>query len=138
MKRFLSLLLVAVLLCSVFSVSSAEYPLSENEQRYVGAWTMYANNGKGTVYSNLLTFLDSGEVVQSTQTFKDGTLSSNNKSSGQWCGFTSETIVFTLAGTDMAAMIKDDGYLYLYFFKGLTLCGVYSRCESMNRFLGWD
>ena len=134
MKRFFCLMFVLVLL-PIFSL--AEYPLSKNEQNYVGSWSMYANNGKGTIYAMMITFLDSMEVVQSSMTFKDGTLSSNNKASGEWCGFTDKTIVFTLAGQDMTAMIKEDGYLYLYFFKDLSLCGIYARCEDMTSALGW-
>ena len=134
MKRFFCILFVIVLLPIV---SLAEFPLSSNEQNYVGSWSMYADTGDGTIYAFLITFLDSMEVVQSSMTFKNGTLFSNNKASGEWCGFTSKTIVLTLAGTDMSAMIKDDGYLYLYFFKDSTLCGIYSRCEDMTSVLGW-
>ncbi|MBO7711004.1 MAG: hypothetical protein J6S83_11090 [Lachnospiraceae bacterium] len=134
MKKLICLLCVLVLFPVV---SFAEYPLSSNEQNYVGAWTMYADNGKGTIYAFMLTFLDSMEVVQISLTFKDGTLYSNNKASGEWCGFTDRTIIFSLASTDMSAMIRDDGYLYLYFFDDLSLCGVFSRCEDMTSKLGW-
>lgn len=134
MKRFFCLLCVLILLPVV---SLAEYPLSSNEQNYVGSWTMVADNGNGTIYAFMITFLDSMEVVQSSMTFKNGTLASNNKASGQWGGFTNKTIIFSLGGTDMSAMIKDDGYLYLYFFKDTTLCGIYSRCEDMTSKLGW-
>ena len=134
MRKLVCLLCVLVFLPVV---SFAEYPLSSNEQNFVGSWSMYADNGKGTIYAMMITFLDSMEVVQSSMIFKDGTLSSNNKASGQWGGFTNKTIIFTLAGTDMSAMIKDDGYLYLYFFKDTTLCGIYSRCEDMTSKLGW-
>ena len=98
---------------------------------------MYADNGKGKIYTMTIVFTDNMEVVQSSLTFQNGTLTSNNKASGEWCGFTDKTIVFTLAGTDMTAMIKDDGYLYLYFFKDLSLCGIYSKCEDMTSVLGW-
>lgn len=134
MKKLVCLLCVLVLLPVV---SLAEFPLSDNEKNYVGSWTMYADNGKGTIYAFMITFLDSMEVVQVSNTFKDGTLASNNKASGEWCGFTDKTIVFTLAGRDMSAMIKDNGYLYLYFFKDMSLCGIYSRCEDMTSVLGW-
>lgn len=134
MKKLVCLLCVLVLLPVV---SLAEFPLSDNEKNFVGSWSLYADNGKGTIYAMLITFLDSMEVVQSSMIFKDGSLASNNKASGEWCGFTSKTIVFTLAGTDMTAMIKDDGYLYVYFFKDTSLCGIYSRCEDMTSKLGW-
>ena len=135
MKKLLCLLLCVLFLLP--GVSFSEIPLSSNEQNYVGAWSMYADNGKGTIYAMMITFLDSMEVVQSSLTFKDGSLVSNNKASGEWCGFTSKTIVFTLAGNDMTAMIKDDGYLYVYFFKDTSLCGIYSRCEDMSGKFGW-
>lgn len=134
MKRLLCLL---VLVLFIPVISSAEYPLSKNEQNYVGAWTMYANNGSGTIYVLTLVFLDNMEVAQTSMTFKNGTLVSNNKASGEWGGFTDETIIFTLAGTDMTAMIKDDGYLYMYFFNDLSLCGIFSRCDDMTSVLGW-
>lgn len=134
MKRFFCLLFV---LCFLPVLSFAEFPLSNNEKNYVGSWSMYADNGKGTIYTFMITFLDSMEVYQSSMTFENGTLSSNNKASGEWCGFTDKTVILSLAGTDMTAMIKDDGYLYLYFFKDLSLCGIYSRCEDMTDRIGW-
>ena len=134
MKRLLCLF---VLLVFIPVISLAEYPLSENEQNYVGAWTMYANNGKGSIYVFTIVFLDNMEVVQTSMTFKNGILVSNNKASGEWSGFTSDTIIFSLAGTDMSAMIKDDGYLYMYYFNDLSLCGIFSRCEDMTSSLGW-
>lgn len=134
MKRLLCLL---VLFVFIPVISFAEYPLSENEQNYVGAWTMYANNGKGSIYVLTIVFLDNMEVVQTSMTFKNGILVSNNKASGEWSGFTSDTIIFSLSGTDMSAMIKDDGYLYMYFFNDLSLCGIFSRCEDMTSTLGW-
>ncbi len=137
MKRFISFSLFVVFLFSVFSFSFAESVLSENEKQYVGTWNMLANNGKGTIYNLNITFLDNMTVVQKSLTFKKGELASDNTASGEWAGFTDKTIIFSLAGTDMTAMIKDDGYLYLYFFKDLTMCGIYSRCEDMTNVLGW-
>ena len=136
MKKIICLFL-ALSMVLFASVSFSEYPLSKNEQNYVGAWSMYANNGKGTIYVMTIAFLDSMEVVQNSMTFENGSLSSNNKASGEWCGFTDKTIIFSLAGNSMTAMIKDDGYLYLYFFDDLSLCGIYSKCEDMTGVLGW-
>ena len=136
MKRFFCLLFVSLFLFSACSVSCAEYPLSENEQKYVGAWCLYATKGKNT-YTLVLTFLDSMNVVQSAMTFSNGELTENHKSSGTWCGFTDNSIVFSLAGTDMTATIKDNGYLYVGFFKDMSLCGIYSKCEDMTSVLGW-
>ena len=134
MKRFFCLLFVLVFLPVV---SLSEYPLSENEQRYVGSWSMYADNGKGTIYVFTMVFLDNMKVVQSSLVFQNGILTKNNKASGEWCGFTDNTIIFTLAGTDMTAMIKDDGHMYVYFFKDLSMCGAYSKCEDTTSLLGW-
>lgn len=135
MKKLLCLLLCVLFLLP--SVSLSEFPLSSNEQNYVGAWSMYADNGKGTIYAMMITFLDSMKVVQVSTSFKNGTLSSNNKSSGEWCGFTSDTVILSLAGQNLTAMIKDNGYLYLYFLEDLSLCGVFSRCEDMTSVVGW-
>ena len=137
MKRFVCFFLAVLALFSVFSVSFAESTLSENEKNFVGAWSMYANNGKGKIYNISLTFLDNMTVVQKTLVFENGELTTDNKASGIWGGFTDKTIVFTLAGTDMTATIKEDGYLYMYFFKELKICGVFSKCEDMTSALGW-
>ena len=133
-KTLICILIITILLPAV---SLSEFPLSENEQNYVGAWTMFANNGKGTIYVYVIIFLDNMNVVQRTMVFKNGELSSDNKASGEWCGFTDKTIILSLAGEDMTAMIKDDGYLYLYFFDDLKLCAIFSRCEDMTSVLGW-
>lgn len=134
MKRFVCLLLVLILVpAAVF----CESPLSDLEQNYPGAWCMYADNGKGTIYVIVITFLDNMEVVQKSLTFKNGQLDSDNKASGIWGAFTDKAILLTLAGTDMTAMIKDDGYLYLYFLEGLKLCGIYSKCPDLTPVLGW-
>lgn len=134
MKKLFCLLLVFVL---VPVLSFAEYPLSENEKNYIGSWCMFANNGKGKIYNINITFLDNMTVVQKSLTFKNGELSSDNTASGEWAGFTDKTIIFSLAGTDMTAMIKDDGFLYLYFLEDLTMCGIYSKCQDMTSVLGW-
>jgi hypothetical protein len=63
-------------------------------------------------------------------------LYADNKASGVWTGFTNTSIIFSLAKEDMIATIKDDGYLYLYFFDDVKLCGVYSKCEDMSSFIG--
>ena len=136
MKRFFTFFLALVLILSV-SVSFAEFPLSENEQKFVGAWCMYANNGRGTIYSFLITFLDNRTVVQRSLKFTNGVLVSDNKASGEWIGMTEKSIVLTLAGTSMASMIKDDGHLYLYFMKDFSLCGIYAKCPDMTETLGW-
>lgn len=133
MKRFFTLFLVLFLVLS--SVACAE--LTEREQQYVGSWTMYADNGKGTIYVLIITFLDNMNVVQRSMVYEDGVLTKDNKASGEWFVFTDKTILLTLADTDMSAMIKDNGYLYLYFFKDLKLCGIYSKCPDMASVLGW-
>ena len=115
----------------------AEFPLSSTEEKFVGGWNMYADNGKGTIYQFVITFLDNMEVVQRSMIFTDGVLTSDNKASGEWCGFTDKTIIFDLAGNGMTAMIKDDGYLYMYFYKDLSLCGIFSKSPDMTPVLGW-
>ena len=135
MKKLLTVILILAL--AIPALTMAEYPLSSNEQNYVGSWTMCASGSRGTQYVFIITFLDNLEVVQRSMTFTNGKLTSDNKATGEWSGFTSESIIFSLAGTSMAAMIKDDGYLYMYFYDGLSLCGIYSRCEDMTKKLGW-
>lgn len=135
MRKLITLILILAMFLPAAAL--AEYPLSKNEQNYVGSWNMYIDSGNGTVYVFIITFLDNMKVVQRSMVFTNGELTKDNKASGDWLGFTSETILFTLAGTEMTAMIKDDGYLYMYFFKDISLCGIYSRCENMVEKLGW-
>ena len=135
MKKLITLLLVLVI--SVSCAASFAETLSENEKNYLGAWTMYADNGKGTLYVFTIVFTDNMQVVQKSMTFKDGELIKDNKASGEWSGFTSSTIIFTLAGKGMTAMIKDDGYLYMYFFDDLSMCGAFAKCPDMTTVLGW-
>ena len=135
MKKLLALLLILAVTMS--AVAIAEYPLSENEQKYVGAWNMYIDNGEGTVYVFITTFLDNYQVIQRSMTFKNGVQTSDNKATGSWSGFTEDSILFTLAGTGMAATIKDDGFLYMYFFEDMKLCGIFASCPDMREKLGW-
>lgn len=134
MKRLFCLLLVLIL-SPVFSLS--EYQLSDNEQKYIGSWSMFAQGQSGKIYSFNIVFLDNMTVVQNSLQFENGILAADNKASGEWCGFTGDSIILSLAGTDMCAKIKHDGYLYLYFLRDVTLCGIYSKCEDMTAVLGW-
>lgn len=133
MKKLITVILVLALLLP--AAACAE--LSEQEHEYIGSWSMYAENGKGKIYAFIITFLDNMTVVQRSMVFENGVLTSDNKASGDWGVFTDKTILLTLAGTDMTAMIKDNGYLYMYFLEGPKLCGVYSKCPDMTSALGW-
>lgn len=135
MKKLLTIILILAL--ALPALALAESTLSSNEQNFLGAWIMYANGSSGKQYVIVTTFLDNLEVVQRSMTFTNGILTSDNKATGEWSGFTDQTIIFTLAGKGMTAMIKDDGYLYMYFFDNLSLCGIFSRCEDMAEKLGW-
>ena len=137
MKKLAAFLLIVIILIPITFAHSSEEILSQNEQNFLGSWSMYADNGKGTTYYIFIIFMDNMEVVQHSMIYKNGVLTSDNKSSGEWCGFTNETIIYTLAGTGMTAMIKDDGYLYTFFFDDKTLCGVFSKCPDMTSALGW-
>lgn len=133
MKRLIAVILA--LLIAVFCVASCaeeEYELSENEKNYVGAWSLYADNGDGTVYSFILTFLDNMTVVRRAMVFKNGELVTDTKATGIWCGFTSETIIFSLAEINMMGIIKEDGFLYMINTKAGELQGVFSRCRDMS------
>ena len=136
MKKLIAVTLILALLLPVFALAE-EPPLTWNEKRFVGSWTMCATNSNGKQYVFIITFLDNLNVVQRSMVFNNGVLETDNKASGQWCGFTNDSIIFSLAGTDMTAKIKDDGYLYLFFFDDFDLCGIYSRCEDMTKKIGW-
>ena len=134
MKRFICLFLVLVLLPVV---SLSEFALSELEKSFVGSWYMFATNKSGKIYSYNLVFLDSMKVYHNTMTFENGLMATDHNSSGEWAEFVSDTIIFTLSGTNMCAKIRDNGYLYLYFFDDLKLCAIYTRCEDMTAVVGW-
>lgn len=136
MKKLISITLILALLLPAFALAE-DPPLSRNEKQFVGSWTMCATSSSGKQYVFIITFLDNLTVVQRSMVFKDGDLETDNKASGEWCGFTTDSIIFTLAGTDMTAKIKEDGYLYLYFFDDFTFTGIYSRCEDMTKKIGW-
>lgn len=138
MKRLIAVVLVIFVAVScTASYAEDDYELSENEQQYVGAWSMYADNGKGTVYSFIITFLDNMTVVRRAMVFENGELIKDTKASGIWCGFTSNTIIFSLADNNMTATIKDDGFLYMFTMKDMELCGVFSRCREMSDKIVW-
>ena len=122
MKKLITLILILVL-----AAGAAAAELSETD----------AVGGKGTVYMFTTVFLDTGDVVQRSMVFEDGTITKDNKASGIWGSITHDAIIFSLAGTDMTAMIRDDGYLYMYYYKDKTLCGIFSRAEDMTAALGW-
>lgn len=137
MKKFTAVLLTIIIVFSITITNSSAEELSQNEKKYIGAWSMCADNGKGTIYYFFIVFMENMDVVQHSMVYKNGVLSSDNKASGIWSGFTDKTILFSLAGTGMTAMIKDDGYLYTYFYDDLKLCGVFSKCPDMTSALGW-
>lgn len=133
MKRLIAVIMALLIAVScAASCAEEDYELSENEQQYVGAWSMYADIGNGTVYSFMLTFLDNLTVVRRAMVFKDGELVTDTKATGIWCGFTSETVIFSLAETNMVATIKDDGFLYTTNTNTRELQGVFSRCRDMS------
>ena len=105
MKKLITIILILALLLPAAAL--ADYQLSANEQNYVGAWTMYAHGNNGNLYVFIITFLDNLEVIQRAMTFKHGVLTADNKATGDWVEFTDRTIIFSLAGTDMTAMIKE-------------------------------
>ena len=135
MKRCIAVILVLAVVLSV-SVSLAEFPPSEYEQKYIGSWSMYAVSRSGPIYFMVVTFLDNFTVIQRSMKFVDGELAIDNKAIGTWGEF-SDSILLTLAGTDMAATINDDGYMVMKFFKTMETCGIYSKCPDMTSALGW-
>ena len=70
MKKLIALVLAVVI--SVSCTASFAEMLSENEKNYLGAWAMYADNGKGTLYVFTIVFTDNMQVVQKSMTFKNG------------------------------------------------------------------
>lgn len=133
MKKLIAVVLALFIAVScIAACAEGEYELTENEKNYVGAWSLYADVGSGKVYSFMLTFLDNMTVVRRAMVFKDGELVTDTKASGIWCGFTSETIIFSLAGVNMVATIKDDGFLYMTNTESRELSGVFSRCRDMS------
>ena len=134
MKKLITLFLILALILP--AAACAE--LSDLEQQYVGSWCMYAQSKSGTIYAFMIVFLDNSTVVRNAMVFENGALVSNNKSSSDWIGFSGGSVLLSLAGTDMAANIRDDGNLYLFFLEDMEFCGAYSRCPDMSPCLGWS
>lgn len=131
MKKFLCLILIAALLIPVVAFSE----VNEVEQRYVGAWTMYAVMKNGTVYNYSLTFTDDKSVYLRTLTIKNGEPSYNSLSSGTWEQLLSDEIYLSLSGATYAANILDSGYLKL-MDGNYNPTGYFSRCEDLSSLIG--
>jgi len=132
MKKLLTVLLILALLLPAVTVAEDSHQLTETEKQFSGTWYMNVTNGKGSIYLFFITFLDNMKVVRRVMVYKDWELATDRKVDGDWFGFTDDSIAFSLAGTDMMATIKDDGYLYMYFLDDFTLCGIYAKCEDMT------
>ena len=126
MKRFL---LFTMALVTLISFASAE--LSDSEQQYLGAWVMYMKKGE-TTYLFTITFFEDRQVVLKTLSFSGSTLASDHKASGKWSGFTSNTIVLTLAGNDFTGTIYDDGLFGLFDYKTHEPYGYFSPCPDLS------
>ena len=127
MKKLIALLLVLILL----PVCAFSEFLSENERQYLGSWVMYIVKGE-TTYLYTITFFDDGIVRAHFLTFKKSALVSSRDKSGQWCGFTSEIILLSLADQSYLGRINEEGRLVVAIYGESAASGIYSRCEDLS------
>ena len=131
MRKMLSILLCLMLFLAPVASLSEDNELSENEQSYLGAWVLYMTGGENT-YLYTLTFFDDLQVKMKTMVFNGSTISSDHTASGEWCGFTSDMIILSLAGKSYVAGIKDNGLLTLLDYKSKEPMGFFSRCPDLS------
>lgn len=128
--------IVIFLLCVILAVAPAisvseESVLSENEKQFLGSWVMYMASGSKT-YLYTITFFDDHQVVLKTLSFEGSTLASDHTASGKWVGFTSETILLSLAGNQFVGGIKEDGLFALLDYQTKEASGFFSRCPDLS------
>ena len=130
MKKVIIFLLAFVMLFGSVAVSEGSN-LSENEQQFLGSWVMYMASGS-TTYLYTITFFDDQKVVLKTLSFEGSELKSDHTSSGQWCGFTSDMVVLTLAGKDFAGGIQESGLFVLLDYKTKEPTAFFTRCPDLS------
>lgn len=126
MKKLVAVFLIVLLISAIAFADE----ITEVEQEYLGGWAMYADLG-ATIYHYTITFLDNHKVVLHTYSFKNGSINSDNTSSGIWGEF-SGSIIFTLSGKDMQGHIDENGVLFINFWGERTAAGAFVKCPDMS------
>lgn len=123
--------LMALILCFVLVSSVAPADLSDSEKKYLGSWVMYMVNDD-TTYLYTLSFFDDNNVTLKTMMFDGSTLTKDNKSSGQWVGFTQDTIMISFGKNTFVGGINDDGLFTLLDFKTKDAMGMFAPCPDLS------
>ena len=123
--------LMALILCFVLVSSVALADLSDSEKKYLGSWVMYMANDD-TTYLYTLSFFDDNNVTLKTMMFDGSTLTKDNKSSGQWVGFTQDTIMISFGKNTFVGGINDDGIFTLLDFKTNDAMGMFAPCPDLS------
>ena len=123
--------LMALILCFVLVSSVALADLSDSEKKYLGSWVMYMANDD-TTYLYTLSFFDDNNVTLKTMMFDGSTLTKDNKSSGQWVGFTQDTIMISFGKNTFVGGINDDGLFILLDFKTKDAMGMFAPCPDLS------
>lgn len=123
--------LMALILCFVLVSSVALADLSDSEKKYLGSWVMYMANDD-TTYLYTLSFFDDNNVTLKTMMFDGSTLTKDNKSSGQWVGFTQDTIMISFGKNTFVGGINDDGLFTLLDFKTKDAMGMFAPCPDLS------
>lgn len=123
--------LMALILCFVLVSSVALADLSDSEKKYLGSWVMYMANDD-TTYLYTLSFFDDNNVTLKTMMFDGSTLTKDNKSSGQWVGFTQDTIMVSFGKNTFVGGINDDGLFTLLDFKTKDAMGMFAPCPDLS------
>lgn len=123
--------LMALILCFVLVSSVALADLSDSEKKYLGSWVMYMANDD-TTYLYTLSFFDDNNVTLKTMMFDGSTLTNDNKSTGQWVGFTQDTIMISFGKNTFVGGINDDGLFTLLDFKTKDAMGMFAPCPDLS------
>lgn len=123
--------LMALILCFVLVSSVAPADLSDSEKKYLGSWVMYMANDD-TTYLYTLSFFDDNNVTLKTMMFDGSTLTNDNKSTGQWVGFTQDTIMISFGKNTFVGGINDDGLFTLLDFKTKDAMGMFAPCPDLS------
>ena len=123
--------LMALILCFVLVSSVALADLSDSEKKYLGSWVMYMANDD-TTYLYTLSFFDDNNVTLKTMMFDGSTLTNDNKSTGQWVGFTQDTIMISFSKNTFVGGINDDGLFTLLDFKTKDAMGMFAPCPDLS------
>ena len=131
MKKLIASIIALILAITPLLTFAEGLPLTEKEKAYLGAWVMFASHGD-TTYLYTITFFEDHHVCFKSVTFSGSTKKSDNTSTGEWAGFTDNTIVLTLAGNDFLGGFNDEGLFVLANFQTKEPMAFFEHCTDLS------